>query len=485
VKACVNDREGVVRVDGHEWPFELDCRVDALVVSIGDRKIRIRRFTWRQKRTLARFAQLGEDFLKLQFLRVSLAEDVPLPEDEAEREALWALARWLNAPDGSYGLPLDKRLLASVTLELCQAMHLAPSAFENLEAGEVELLWQAARGGMPQSAEQSAGTRIVVVPDPEKADSKTADHAEAREEFPEDAAKPVAVSKSVPERVEGQEQVQVLLHGAPPASMIESVRSNPGHLATVLNSGDVGTERTEPRVRRPERAGPRGSPDRFRVMMGPARKEAVSAAQPAGNAPSPARSVHPLSGAAGEAPASPVVMSSPIPRKAAQSPQFVTASGGLPAAASAFESFRTKSEPEQAQRSFPPATAPWEAETRAPLNGCPEASAFEPSRTRSEPEQARRSFPPATAPWEAETRAPLNDCPEASAFESFRTKSEPEQARRSFPSATASWEAETRAPLNGFPEKTALNQGLPMETLIDELADRLQEAASAMGVDSE
>ena len=77
---------------------------------------------------------------------------------------------------------------------------------------------------MPQSAEQSAGTRIVVVPDPGKADSKTADRAEARDEFPEDAAKPVAVTKSVPERVEGQEQLQVLLHGAPPASMIESVR---------------------------------------------------------------------------------------------------------------------------------------------------------------------------------------------------------------------------------------------------------------------
>jgi hypothetical protein len=166
VEAYVDTRQNIVECDGRQWWFDLDCRTGVVNVTLGRRTLRMRRISWREKRTLARFVHLGETFLKEQFILIALGGNEALPEDESEREALWALAHWLNGPDGQLGLPLDQRLLASVTFDLCRAMQLAPAAFEDMEASDVETLWQAAQISQPQPAEESGGARIVVVPDP-------------------------------------------------------------------------------------------------------------------------------------------------------------------------------------------------------------------------------------------------------------------------------------------------------------------------------
>jgi hypothetical protein len=172
------DSDGCSVRDGDsEWPFVIDCANGDAHIRVADCDYVLRPLGWRQKRNLARYAHLGEQFLQTQFLRISLDDPQrDLPESTNERDVLSALARWLNAPDGNFGLPLDKQLLASVTLDICRDMQLPPSTFDALDASEVEMLWQAARASKPPRAElknaqdsiskaSAAMNRIVIVPD--------------------------------------------------------------------------------------------------------------------------------------------------------------------------------------------------------------------------------------------------------------------------------------------------------------------------------
>lgn len=166
------------------WPFDIDCRDGVAHIALDTCRYVLRPLSWREKRNLARFTHLGEQFLQTQFLRLSLKEtDAEFPMAGEERAVLSALARWLNAPDGNFGLPLDRQLLASVTLDICRAMNLVPTAFDALDAMEVEMLWQAACAKQPTTTQTEASasiapgmTRIVVVPDGkgnEKSDTPT------------------------------------------------------------------------------------------------------------------------------------------------------------------------------------------------------------------------------------------------------------------------------------------------------------------------
>jgi hypothetical protein len=163
----------------HVWSFELDCRSGGATVVLDGSPVRVRPLHWREKVVLARFAGLGSELVEEQFLRLALAQDEP--PTGAARAALVALALWLNAPDAE-ALPLQPTLLASVTLDVCSAIGLAPADLDDRDALEVESLWRAAADsrltaarhadspsdGAQAGAHVEAGntTRIVIVPDP-------------------------------------------------------------------------------------------------------------------------------------------------------------------------------------------------------------------------------------------------------------------------------------------------------------------------------
>lgn len=167
----VDAKDCVVRDGVRAWPFDIDCHDGAAHVTLNKRRYTLYPLGWREKCSLARFTHLGESFLQNQFLRAALKEgDAELPVAEEARAVLSALARWINAPDGNFGLPLDRQLLASVTLDICRSMHLAPTAFDALNASDVEMLWQAARSAHAtpdeaSTASASGMTRIVVLPE--------------------------------------------------------------------------------------------------------------------------------------------------------------------------------------------------------------------------------------------------------------------------------------------------------------------------------
>ena len=144
--AYVDAKNCVVRDGDAALPFDIDCHDGIARIALGNQRYALRPLSWREKRNLARFSHLGEQFLQTQFLRVSLNKPaVELPASEEQRAVLSALARWINAPDGDFGLPLDQRLLASVTVDICRSMQLAPAMFDAMNATEVEMLWRVTR----------------------------------------------------------------------------------------------------------------------------------------------------------------------------------------------------------------------------------------------------------------------------------------------------------------------------------------------------
>jgi hypothetical protein len=165
VAALINEAAAEVSVDAQTWKFALDVGRGTACIEIEGARFTLHAQSWQQKRMLARFAHLGETFLEDQLLRSSLVGVASLPEGSA-REALVALARWINGPCGNAGLPLDQQLLARVTLQVCRAMQAAPQALDSLDAAEVEMLWQAARLDAPETEQADAhANRILIVPD--------------------------------------------------------------------------------------------------------------------------------------------------------------------------------------------------------------------------------------------------------------------------------------------------------------------------------
>src|SRR2546421_888842 len=131
-----------------------------------------------------------------------------MPVETAQRQALLALALWLGAPGGEPSLPLDARVLAAVTVQVCHAMRLAPGALDALDAADVELLWRASRGDASVAGDDSEGTRIVIVP------AAPSDHPDTRPTIEREHAAAVGVR---PERT-------LALDGAPSAPAVDTTR---------------------------------------------------------------------------------------------------------------------------------------------------------------------------------------------------------------------------------------------------------------------
>jgi hypothetical protein len=145
VNARVNEQAGTVEVGDESYPFEIDCRLGTVAIDLAGVRFTLRPLSWREKRTLARYAHLGESFLRDQHIQLTVSREARLPNDERQRDALSALARWVNRTGERPGLPLDAQLLATVTLQVSRALQAAPASFDGLDASEVELLWRAAR----------------------------------------------------------------------------------------------------------------------------------------------------------------------------------------------------------------------------------------------------------------------------------------------------------------------------------------------------
>lgn len=165
-----------VRLGDRAWPFALDLRDGTAELDLGGRLVRLRPLRWGEKVRLARFARAGGDVLAEQLLLLAAPDGGDPGRDGAERDALLALALWLNAPAAEPELPLEPGLLAAVTLEVCRATGLAPADLDGREAPEVEALWRVASAARPPAgaprlaafgdeAVLPATTRILVVPD--------------------------------------------------------------------------------------------------------------------------------------------------------------------------------------------------------------------------------------------------------------------------------------------------------------------------------
>ena len=129
---------------------------------------------WRHKQRLARWAHLGPDFVTSQ--RAALALD---PADEWGDDDIRVVAAVAEFLDGAT-LPLAPDLLAEVAIEACRATGLAPAAFDDRDAYDVESIWRVGSGaahGRPQPTTARAvgstgadpwadSTSIVLVADP-------------------------------------------------------------------------------------------------------------------------------------------------------------------------------------------------------------------------------------------------------------------------------------------------------------------------------
>lgn len=89
VDIAVDAAAGVVRVGAQQWPFDLDLHAGAAALWVSGQRISVRPLLWREKVMLARFAHLGPRFVQQHFLRLALGGR-PLPrtgKDEAENKA--------------------------------------------------------------------------------------------------------------------------------------------------------------------------------------------------------------------------------------------------------------------------------------------------------------------------------------------------------------------------------------------------------------
>lgn len=124
-------------VDGDDtWSLRLDGRTGGAVLSIGDRDIEVRPMQWRHKQRLARWAHLGQQLVATQ--RAALAVEPGTTLDEHERALVDAVVAFLEGDS----LPFDPALLAEVAFETCRATGLAPAAFDDRDAAEVEMMWR-------------------------------------------------------------------------------------------------------------------------------------------------------------------------------------------------------------------------------------------------------------------------------------------------------------------------------------------------------
>ena len=186
MRANVNVSSLVVRYGEASWPFSLDLDKGSASIELHDCEYEVGPLSWPAKMRLARFAHMEPEFVQARFLETCLRTPKVPPNATEDKAVLVALATWINLPSGEQsGLPLDQNQLASVTVEVCRALGVGPTAFAELSAVEVEMLWQTldretfpdetpdkrarTRSTRPlpqaQASEPQFDTKIVIVPD--------------------------------------------------------------------------------------------------------------------------------------------------------------------------------------------------------------------------------------------------------------------------------------------------------------------------------
>jgi hypothetical protein len=164
--ARVDPRAMVVHLDDGCIPFGLNCAEGTAALDPSGDARSLRLLSWSEKCALARFAGAGAEFIEQQFLAV--CTEGKADGDPPRREALAALAHWLNAPSG-HALPLDADLLAEVTVRVCEALALSPSELGMMSAADVEALSRGAATLLEASTEDwdlAGPDRILIRPDP-------------------------------------------------------------------------------------------------------------------------------------------------------------------------------------------------------------------------------------------------------------------------------------------------------------------------------
>jgi len=171
--ATVDEAACVVHVDGQRRPFSIDLATGAVTLGSGAGATTIEPLTWREKLTLARFVRAESRLLDSALIAHKLMGDDDSPVAEsAEGRALVAVARWVNGfgPDGG-AAPLEPRLLARIGDRARQAGELSPAELDRMPAVDVELLAEALATGDARSEsgreDDDGVTRIVVMPDPQ------------------------------------------------------------------------------------------------------------------------------------------------------------------------------------------------------------------------------------------------------------------------------------------------------------------------------
>lgn len=171
----------VVEVDGRRWPFEIELATGAAQVRFDGRTAMVQPLTWREKITLARYAETGPEFIDGALLGHRLGSaDAADGSSASEHRALVELARWLNGFAPSNAESLDPAQLGQIARRALQSGGLTMADLDLLPAFEVELLARSAgtpvAGEQHRPAEESTTrhpsgddqvTRILVVPDPE------------------------------------------------------------------------------------------------------------------------------------------------------------------------------------------------------------------------------------------------------------------------------------------------------------------------------
>lgn len=186
MRASVDVSSLVVRCGDSSWPFQLDLVQGAASIVLDNCVYEVCPLTWRAKLRLAWFAHMEENFVQARFLEACLRTPKTSPTGECNQAVLVALASWINLPsDKACGMPLDRRRLAGVTVELCRALGVGPMALAELDAAEVEVLWQnmdhetakdeipdiplhtrpSQEAAPPHASEQEFNTKIVIIPD--------------------------------------------------------------------------------------------------------------------------------------------------------------------------------------------------------------------------------------------------------------------------------------------------------------------------------
>jgi len=174
-----------VRVADREWPISLDLASGGLLLHLSVHRYLLRPLTWGAKRKLARFAHLGDQFVR-RHLALACATPPVWPDDVAEAEALMLAAAAVSAfADDT--LAFSAGALLRVSLEVSRETGVTLDALDEQAAVDVEALWRmiadtpreqpAANREPPQARpfrsessveppSEPGWNRIVVLPDP-------------------------------------------------------------------------------------------------------------------------------------------------------------------------------------------------------------------------------------------------------------------------------------------------------------------------------